>query len=39
MGSKGHFYVSIVKSILRIIGCGFLFTSNLIMAAVLLGVA
>jgi len=30
--SKGHFYVSIVKSILRIIAGGFLITGNLLVA-------
>jgi hypothetical protein len=32
--SKGHFYVSIVKSIVRIVAGGCLITGNLLMAGV-----
>jgi len=37
--SKGHFYVSIVKSILRIIAGGFLITGNLLVAGSLFIIA
>jgi hypothetical protein len=33
---KGHFYVSLVKSALRIVAGGFLITGNLIIAGALL---
>lgn len=32
--SKGHFYVSIVKSAVRIVAGGFLITGNLLMAGI-----
>ena len=34
--SKGHFYVSIVKSAVRIVAGGFLITGNLLMAGICL---
>jgi hypothetical protein len=34
--SKGHFYVSLAKSVLRIIAGGFLMTGNVIVAGALL---
>ncbi len=34
--SKGHFYVSIVKSSVRIVAGGFLITGNLLMAGICL---
>ena len=37
--SKGHFYVSLVKSILRIIAAIYLITGNLFLAGVLFIVA
>jgi hypothetical protein len=37
--SKNHFYVSIAKSVLRIIAAGFLMTGNLLVAGALLGTA
>jgi len=36
---KGHFYVSIVKSVIRIVGCGFLIGGSLGAAGILLLVA
>jgi len=35
----GHFYTSLVKSFLRILGCGFLIWGNLVVAGLLLMVA
>lgn len=37
--SRGHFYVSIIKSVLRMIGCGFLIAGSLGMAGLMLLVA
>jgi len=43
--SKAHFYISLVKSFIRIVGCGFLMTGNflaaglLILSAEVLGIA
>ena len=34
-----HFRISIIKSIIRIVGCGFLFSYGLWLPAILLGVA
>ena len=34
--SKGHFYVSLAKSVLRIVAGGFLMTGNFFVAGVLL---
>jgi|TARA_B100000941_G_scaffold267048_1_gene222747 hypothetical protein len=33
---KAHFYISLVKSFIRIIGCGFLMNGNLLVAGFLL---
>ena len=33
---KAHFYISLVKSFIRIIGCGFLMTGNFLLAGSLL---
>ncbi len=33
---KAHFYISLVKSFIRIIGCGFLMSGNLLVAGFLL---
>ena len=37
--AKKHFQISLVKSIVRIIGCGFLFCGGYLYAALLFGVA
>jgi hypothetical protein len=37
--SNSHFRISIVKSIIRIVGCYFLFIGNLPFGAVLFGLA
>lgn len=37
--AKKHFQISLVKSIVRIVGCGFLFFGEYLYAALLLGVA
>lgn len=37
--SKGHFYVSLVKSALRIIAAGYLMTGDFVIAGALLGSA
>jgi hypothetical protein len=37
--SRGHFYVSCAKSVLRLIAAGFLINGNLVVAGVLLGAA
>lgn len=37
--SKGHFYVSIVKSLLRMVGCGFLMVGSFGMAGLMLLIA
>ncbi len=34
--SKKHFYISLVKSVIRIGGCGFLVAGNVVIAGVLL---
>jgi|TARA_Y100001938_G_C7868185_1_gene318978 hypothetical protein len=33
---KAHFYISLVKSFIRIVGCGFLMGGNFLMAGFLL---
>lgn len=38
-GARKHFQISLVKSIVRIVGCGFLFFGEYLYAALLLGVA
>ena len=34
--SRTHFYISLVKSFIRIIGCGFLMNANFLIAGFLL---
>ena len=38
-GAKKHFLVSLVKSVIRIGGCGFLFCGEYMYAGIILGLA
>ena len=39
MGSKRHFWISMVKSVIRIAACSFIVVGNLVVGGVLFGVA